>query len=327
MPFSEEPQYDKIITNDSTSFFLYKLNKKIYDQTKYVMSWHEQVEIKYIISGSVNIEIGTEVFSAQPGDIVIVNPYEYHTTRVVSGKEAVYHLLCVDISKYTVGSFFDKYFAPYTSGEFRFRNLIRNDPTVKDAVLELFSSFEGEGDPLMSWGIFIKLFSLLCQRSKDDSVALTVSDKYSMRKRELVQTALSHIHTNFQNQIKIGDIAQKCYMSEAHFCRVFKQLTGDTPVSYINKYRINKAAVLLTDSSLSIKESAARVGFHDETYFLKSFKKYKGMSPSAYISRQEELKKQAQKPTGSFSQELSARLEDTINVQNTRTEVDNEPFL
>jgi len=66
--------------------------------------------------------------------------------------------------------------------------------------------------------------------------------------------------------------------------RHFRQLTGTTPVQYLNRLRINKARELLLSSGCNVSEAACRVGFSDIYYFSRLFKKLDGHSPSFYIS-------------------------------------------
>jgi YesN/AraC family two-component response regulator len=110
----------------------------------------------------------------------------------------------------------------------------------------------------------------------------------SRRQREFVYTVFSYIHEHYAETIRLSELAGKCFMTEAHFSRTFKDLMGEPPVSYINRYRINKATALLSTTALSLKEIAVRVGFSDEAYFSRAFKKYKGESPTVYVKTQRE---------------------------------------
>ena len=61
-----------------------------------------------------------------------------------------------------------------------------------------------------------------------------------------------------------------------------KELTGKTPVEYLNSYRVERACRKLLGSDLSITQIAYGSGFNDLSYFIKTFKKIKGSSPSIY---------------------------------------------
>ena len=73
-------------------------------------------------------------------------------------------------------------------------------------------------------------------------------------------------------------------MSRSHLYRVFMSNVGQSPIDYLTNYRIGEACNLLRDSKLSIAEIAVSVGFFDQFYFSRVFKKTKGVPPSRYLS-------------------------------------------
>lgn len=74
-------------------------------------------------------------------------------------------------------------------------------------------------------------------------------------------------------------------MSPKYFCRYFLALTGNRPLEYVNRYRIELAAERLGTKGESINEIAFDCGFKNPGYFARLFKRYKGLSPSAYRIR------------------------------------------
>ena len=80
----------------------------------------------------------------------------------------------------------------------------------------------------------------------------------------------------------LTDTAQKLGISYVHFIRRFKQSTGVTPGEYLTKIRLERAKTFLAQNDMMIKEIAPRCGFENEYYFSNVFKKYTGMTPSAF---------------------------------------------
>ena len=62
-------------------------------------------------------------------------------------------------------------------------------------------------------------------------------------------------------------------------------LFRSTPVDYLNYYRIERACHILTTTELPVTEVAYRCGFNDSSYFVKTFRKYMGITPRAYAHR------------------------------------------
>lgn len=74
-------------------------------------------------------------------------------------------------------------------------------------------------------------------------------------------------------------------MSPRNFKRRFRAATGDTPVGYLQRYRIETAKRLLERTGLGIEEVAAEVGYQDPSFFRRLFKKHTQLTPRQYRTR------------------------------------------
>lgn len=92
------------------------------------------------------------------------------------------------------------------------------------------------------------------------------------------------ISTQYHQQLSIDQMARALGYHRAHLSKLFKQHTGLSPMRYLMKVRIDKAKSLM-NTSISIHEIAASVGFNDALYFSKQFRKWTGMTPSEYRKR------------------------------------------
>lgn len=95
----------------------------------------------------------------------------------------------------------------------------------------------------------------------------------------LVRT-LDFIDTNYHENISIEEIATSLGLTRKALTVTFSSLTGFSPKDYLIYYRISKAVDLLRDANLSIEMIATSVGYNDQFYFSKQFKKNVGMTPS-----------------------------------------------
>ena len=82
--------------------------------------------------------------------------------------------------------------------------------------------------------------------------------------------------------ICIRDYAADRHMSDCWFNRPFKKVTKVTPIQYIISLRITSAINLLENTNHNINQIASMVGYDDEYYFSRLFKKNTGLSPTAY---------------------------------------------
>ena len=97
-----------------------------------------------------------------------------------------------------------------------------------------------------------------------------------------VARAVQHMNRFYNSDLQLEDYADMCCMSKFHFARVFKQVTGASPLEYRNRIRIEYAKELLSNSFLQISEIGTELGYASPAYFSESFKKSVGTSPKEY---------------------------------------------
>lgn len=98
-----------------------------------------------------------------------------------------------------------------------------------------------------------------------------------------IQNSVDYILANYKNgDLSIRDAADKSFMSEVYFRKLFKEEFGISPQKYIINLRIQNAAGLISTGYYSLKEVAYMSGYNDYKYFSTEFKKALGVSPSEY---------------------------------------------
>ena len=100
---------------------------------------------------------------------------------------------------------------------------------------------------------------------------------------ELMERVVSLINSNMQSEeFNVTKLCDLLCMDQKQLYRKLKQLTGETPVSFIRKQRLQRAAVLLKQDRFTVSEVMYQVGFSSASYFTKSFTKEFGVSPKEY---------------------------------------------
>jgi len=113
----------------------------------------------------------------------------------------------------------------------------------------------------------------ICRAVRESS-----NEEYSL----LIRQAIGYINLNLSETIGINEIADEVNLSVSHLSRLFKQETGENISNYVAKKRVEKACRLLTFTDLPIQEIGHYVGYLDNSYFVKVFKKHQQTSPSEY---------------------------------------------
>ncbi len=94
-----------------------------------------------------------------------------------------------------------------------------------------------------------------------------------------VLPALPYIETHYAEQIRAGELARCCGLSEVHFRRVFEERVHVSPIEYLNRVRIRKACRMMTQRDCSMEVVAEECGFACLSSFNRNFKKYMEVTP------------------------------------------------
>ena len=98
----------------------------------------------------------------------------------------------------------------------------------------------------------------------------------------MVQNLLHYLNREYASDIT-GELLEKEFGGNFDYMnRVFRKTTGETIFRYLNRVRINHAKALILNSPWKMSVIGSRVGFSDEYYFSRVFKKYTGKSPTEY---------------------------------------------
>lgn len=97
-----------------------------------------------------------------------------------------------------------------------------------------------------------------------------------------LRRAIEFMHDNCGRELTLAEIAAAAYLSEFHFARLFKKITGATPHGFLAGLRIERARRLLAVSDLPIAEVGAQVGYGSQSHFTKVFREATGMTPNAF---------------------------------------------
>lgn len=112
--------------------------------------------------------------------------------------------------------------------------------------------------------------------------ARTKEEISGRRTHKLVQEVKEYVKHHYDQDMTLAEIADSLYVHRNYLSHLFKRVTGETFVAYLNKFRIEKAKELMRDRHYLISEISGMVGFQNPTYFSQVFKSITGKSPSEY---------------------------------------------
>jgi transcriptional regulator GlxA family with amidase domain len=100
-----------------------------------------------------------------------------------------------------------------------------------------------------------------------------------------ILSVLDWLSEHFAEEVRVDDLAAGVYMSPRNFARRFHAVTGDAPIRYVHRLRINQARRLLESGTRTVQTVSRDVGYADLTFFRRLFKRYTGMPPQEYGRR------------------------------------------
>lgn len=251
--------------------------------------WHEEIEILHFTQGEGEIKINTQPYPLDKEAFFFINSGELHSAAVDGAcreSAVLFHprMLCFD----TFDSSQSRLLQPLIKGELSFPHWLDAShpayPAIKKEYLDIAvicRSYNGRLDADISAQLFLKagLLKILAILSSYDLIENCTSDNYKVRP---LKTTLAYIRTHYQEKIYVKDLAGQVNMNEQYFCRFFKESIGQSPIAYLNEYRIRQAILLLQDTDSTVMDISLHCGFYNFGNFLREFRKITGTTPMKY---------------------------------------------
>ena len=154
---------------------------------------------------------------------------------------------------------------------------------VPQMIAALFTAMKGarEGYELIVTGMLYSFIGAVLQHGLCHVPNAALRESSRRRVMQLKKT-FQLIDDAYDQPLTLGDLAAAAGLTPNYFCRFFQKITNRSPIDYLNHYRIEAACIRLAHSGESITEIALATGFNDISYFIKTFRKYKGISPLKY---------------------------------------------
>lgn len=108
---------------------------------------------------------------------------------------------------------------------------------------------------------------------------------------DVIYKAVEYIKHNYMKKITLEEVSSEVYLSPTYFSKIFSEEMNETFNNYLNRVRIDNAKHLLLKNELTIVDISNIVGYEDQSYFTKVFKKLVGVSPGQFRKSRGRIKK------------------------------------
>ncbi|MGL5646364.1 MAG: AraC family transcriptional regulator [Clostridium sp.] len=245
------------------------------------LHWHTHYELIRILEGEFSLTLNDEIFLAKQDDIVFLHDGVIHGG---TPKNCIYECIVFDINLLLKNNpVSTKLLQDFIKQNKQVYTLISGYNSTLDLFLiNLFESIKtkNEGYELLVHGLLYSILGLILQ-NKLYSIADTNLHRSTESLNQL-KKALTLLENHYYEPLTLEDLSKSAGMTPKYFCKFFHKMTNKTPIEYLNYYRIQMACEMLLTSSLSITDISLDCGFNDTSYFIKTFKKFKKLTPKKY---------------------------------------------
>lgn len=141
----------------------------------------------------------------------------------------------------------------------------------------------------------LELLSILYELSIDQNSRILCSSTFNKQDESSdsrrIQKVINYLNSNYQNEIRLLDVANHVNMSEVSFSRFMKKRTGKNYIEYLNDLRLGIASRFLVDTTKTISEISFECGFNNLSNFNRIFKKRKGFTPKEFRENYSKMRK------------------------------------
>lgn len=240
--------------------------------------WHVEYEIIRILTGTLHVTMDEKEFTATPGDIVFVNSGILHSGIP---SDCVYQCIVFDMNAFLKNnprcSTYIKQIIDHSA--FVYHHFTPKNQQIHQIVWDIFNAMESQktGYELIVFGELYHFFGVVF--SEQLYFSDSPQDRRDYRKIMQLKKVLDYMEANYSSPVTLEQLSASVNMSPKYFCRFFYQMTHRTPIDYLNYQRIEHASYQLATTDISVTEVAYNCGFNDLSYFIKTYKKYKGITP------------------------------------------------
>lgn len=270
--------------NASFPCSIYLVDAPIRNKEKIYCHWHKEVELLYILKGKATLTMNHRVYEIKEKDFIWIPVNQIH--MVVGDTTNPFQFVAIVFHPDFISSFANdiiqqKYISSLLKWEYAYTPVFHKDSVLQSCVSRLLDLWKKKEN---GYELYIKavLYEIIChlyEIIKGTQMNVQESNDYRITQ---IKQMISYIQKHYDENISLDFLANHFSLSKGHICRIFKDMTHMTMIDYLNYYRINRSAQLLQESDATIISIAESVGFHNISYFNRTFKKYMHHSPKEY---------------------------------------------
>ncbi|WP_439259691.1 helix-turn-helix domain-containing protein [Lonepinella sp. BR2930] len=272
-----------------TNIGIQKNRLSYFDGMKALCHWHDDIELVKIIDGEMNYYVNGKTYHLKKNDGIIVNSKAMHYGFSHHNRDC--HFICVLISPYILGEnspIYHHFIFPIISSYHLdvcclYEHNIQHQNILKN--IEQFGAIYSE-QIHHHQSIDLDCIAIACHFWKNwyNLIKEKIDNNPHEDVRELLlqKKMTQFIYQNYMHPLKLDNIASSANICRSKCCQLFKKYAQQSPISFLNEYRVEKAKEMLLNTSSRITDIAYSCGFNNLSYFSKQFYKVTQYTPKKY---------------------------------------------
>lgn len=230
--------------------------------------------VHYVLSGRGIIHLGSKSYEVHPNNFFILHPHSNATYEQV--REDPWAYIWIEMSGPSIKGILDAttigpdHFIFEDSPEHEVEKIM-TDMVIGD------STTSEEAECLLVTGYIYRFLAFVAHNFSK------VQSQNSSKREETVKQIERYLSIHYNDAtLSVASVAENFSFSPSYLTRLFKEQEGITPIQFIDEIRMKKAIELLNHRTLTVNQIAEAVGYKNQFYFTKRFKRYFGMPPTKY---------------------------------------------
>lgn len=275
----------------SGSIFKFKVIEVIHTQYSVLkLHWHDYLEILYIVEGQATLNIGSGSYEVCAGDILFVNSGQLHSGYSQNSTFVKYYAIVIDQAIFSSDlndPYYMKFIFPYMNGKLKFPVKPEKDSSfyrkLKSHIKNIIREHK-DSQPGFEIKVKVNIYSLIIDyiRSYFPIDSADTGSEDSNQDAKSIKNLISYIYLACPRKMTVKEAANYVKLSPFYFCKVFKKVTNQTFIEFMNTFKVSRAEEFLLYTNGSISDIANDLGFCNTNYFDKVFRQMKGCSPSSF---------------------------------------------
>lgn len=231
--------------------------------------------LHYIISGKGYYHTSEDDYALKDGDIFLIKPNQLVSYE--TDPWAPFHFTWIAFS----GNEADEIVPTLGFSDHTLVRHLHSQYSIHEIIMECIDLLESKSN-YNEYMIKAKLYYIFGCLSNSYRMDQPSCNSTRNHVSEHVNKAMSFIRLNYMTSITVNDVSNFVGLERSYFSKIFHKYTGKTVQEYLMVVRLQQAKLLLVQTTYSVKEISSFIGFSDECYFSRAFKKATGTSPSAF---------------------------------------------